>query len=56
MGNRLKLILFDPEKIHRLTLLFLKLFPFRKKKIYKNLKNEVFGLNKLYIGTYPIKL
>ena len=36
------LFLFDPEKIHRLTLLSLKLFPFRKKKIYTNLKNEVF--------------
>ena len=39
------LFLFDPEKIHRLTLLSLKLFPFSKKKIYTNLKNKVFGLN-----------
>ena len=39
------LFLFDPEVIHRLTILFLKLIPLNKTFIPKELNTKIFGMN-----------
>ena len=39
------LFLFDPEVIHRLTILFLKFIPLNKTLIPKELNTKIFGLN-----------
>ena len=39
------LFLFDPEVIHRLTILFLKFIPLNKTFIPKELNTKIFGMN-----------